>query len=101
VHAEKRATTTTAMQKLFQMNSKFMMTRAKALAAKFSAEDKRVQKLYETLFDRAPDEDELKLAQTFLANERIPVGAGDAHELSRWEQYAQALLMSNELMYVD
>jgi len=101
VHAEKRATTTTAMQKLFQMNSEFMTARAKPLAAKFAHDDRRVTKLYETLFNRAPDDDEMKLAQTFLANERIPVDASDAHELSRWEQYAQALLMSNELMYVD
>jgi hypothetical protein len=101
VHAEKRATTTTAMQKLFQMNSEFMTARAKALAARFGGCDERVQKLYQTLFNRPPEADELKLAQTFLANERIPVGASDAHELSRWEQYAQALLMSNELMYVD
>jgi hypothetical protein len=101
VHAEKRATTTTAMQKLFQMNSEFMSARAKALAAKFPEDERGIQKLYSILFDRAPDADELKLAQTFLANERIPVDGAETHELSRWEQYAQALLMSNELMYVD
>ena len=83
------------------MNSEFMIARAKAMAAKYADDDKRLTKLYRNLFDRAPDADELKLAETFLANERIPVDAGDAHELSRWEQYAQALLMSNELMYVD
>ena len=46
-----------------------------------------------------------------VVEERYPLARGrepqqpernrDAHELSRWEQYAQALLMSNELMYVD
>src|SRR6185295_8339046 len=67
VHAEKRATTTTAMQKLFQMNSDFMMARAKALAVKLGDKDDRIQKLYKSLFNRTPDDDELKLAQAFLA----------------------------------
>src|SRR6185295_18004037 len=34
VHAEKRAVTTTALQKLFVLNSPFMLDRAKSLAAR-------------------------------------------------------------------
>jgi hypothetical protein len=94
VHAEKRASTTTAMQKLFQMNSEFMTTRAKALAARLEHRDSRVDDIYLELFNRRPDRDEAKIAEAFLA--RPSTG-----KMSRWEQYAQSLLMSNEFMYVD
>jgi hypothetical protein len=94
VHAEKRVTTTTAMQKLFQMNSEFMTDRAKAMAARMDSMKGRVRNIYWAMFDRAPEADEAKLAENFLSQ---PTRG----KLSRWEEYAQALLMSNELMYVD
>ena len=94
VHAEKRATTTTAMQKLFQMNSEFMTARAKTLAARMDSQQGRVSNIYRALFNRAPDADEKRLAENFL---KQPTRGS----LSRWEEYTQALLMSNELMYVD
>jgi hypothetical protein len=93
VHAEKRASTTTAMQKLFQMNSEFMTARAKTLARRYDGE-KRVERIYFAMFDRKPERDELALSEKFL---RRPAG----EKLTRWEEYAQALLMSNELLYVD
>ena len=99
VHSEKRAVTTTPMQKLFMLNSPFMLARAKALAARINsnpAEDDtvRVQRAHRLLYGRDADAFELKLALEFL---RKPAGA----TMSRWEQYAQALLASNEMMYVD
>ena len=99
VHAEKRAVTTTPMQKLFLLNSPFMIDRAKALAARISAGHKtsdarRVEKLYQLLFCRAPDQPETRLALEFLR--KPPVG-----QMTRWEEYAQILLASNEMFYVD
>ncbi|HWN95505.1 MAG TPA: DUF1553 domain-containing protein, partial [Methylomirabilota bacterium] len=99
VHAEKRATTTTAMQKLFALNSRFMIERAKTLAARMTenpkeAERSRVERVYRQLFGREPDRTEMKLALDFL---RQP----DIVEMTRWEQYAQMLLASNEMLYVD
>ena len=99
VHAEKRATTTTAMQKLFALNSPFMIDRAKALAARATANAKesdrsRVKRVYERLFARPPDRTEMKLALDFLHR---PADAA----MTRWEQYAQMLLASNEMLYVD
>jgi hypothetical protein len=90
VHAEKRASTTTAMQKLFQMNSEFMITRAKALAARYE----NVDQLYRDLYNRPPAADEKALAEEFL---KRPTTS----KLTRWEQYAQSILISNELLYVD
>jgi hypothetical protein len=99
VHAEKRATTTTAVQKLYALNSPFVIARAKALAKRLTEDpaerdEKRIRRAYELLFAREPDRNEVKLALAFLEK---PAGEGPA----RWEQYAQALLVSNEMLYVD
>jgi hypothetical protein len=95
VHAEKRSTTTTAMQKLFALNSPFILDCAKSLGAQMGAGKSReagIRRAYRTLFAREPDEGELKLGLSFLKR--------DARD-SRWEEYAQALLISNEMLYVD
>jgi len=99
VHAEKRSVTTTASQKLFMLNSPFMLSQAKALAARLEANPaesnrSRVQRVYRLLFSRPPEESELKLALEFLKKP-------DAPEMTRWEEYAQLLLASNEMLYVD
>ena len=99
VHAEKRAVSTTATQKLFMLNSPFMLAQAKALAARLTAnseetDKRRVQRAYRLLYAREPDKAETKLALEFLQQ-------SDQSEMSRWEQYAQLLLISNEMLYVD
>ena len=99
VHAEKRSVTSTAIQKLFMLNSPFVLERAKVLAARLTANPEepdrtRVAQAYRLLFGREPSREELTLALDFLAK---PARG----EMSRWEQYAQILLGSNEMMYVD
>jgi hypothetical protein len=94
VHAEKRASTTTALQKLFQMNSEFITKRATSLAARFSENEPRVNRIYEELFNRGPTREEIELADAFLKKP-------SSSKLSRWEQYTQSLLISNETLYVD
>ena len=99
VHAEKRSVTTTPSQKLFLLNSPFMLSQAKALADRLavdapSADEDRVRRAYELLFARAQAELELRLGLEFLR--RSP-----RSEMSQWEQYAQLLLASNEMFHVD
>jgi hypothetical protein len=99
VHAEKRSVTTTAIQKLFMLNSPFMLERAKALAARLHAspdrtESGRVNHLYAMLFGRTPSREESTLALKFLAQPA-------RENTSRWEEYAQLILASNEMLYVD
>jgi hypothetical protein len=53
-----------------------------------------VERIYQLLFAREPDRTEMKLALEFLHR---PASV----EMSRWEQYAQMLLASNEMLYVD
>jgi len=99
VHAEKRAVTTTATQKLFVMNSPFMLAQAKALATRLTANPRegnrlRVERAYELLYSRPATSAETKLALEFLGRAETP-------EMPRWEQYAQMLLAANEMFYVD
>ena len=99
VHAESRSATNTPTQKLFVLNHPFMIGQAKALAARLAAEiplgdRSRVTRAYQLVFSRDPDAQEVELAMAFLSQ---PTDS----DLSRWEQYAQVLLASNELLYVD
>ena len=98
VHAEKRSVTTSPAQKLFMLNSPFMLKRAQALAERITAsadkDESRIRNAYRTLFSREPDRDELAVAVLYL--NKPTVG-----ETSRWDQYAQMLLASNEMLYVD
>ena len=98
VHAARRSSSTTPTQKLFVMNSPFIIEQSKKLAQRLqqggSDDDSRIRHAYELLFAREPEAEELFMAQEFL---KQPVDAG----LTAWEQLAQALLATNEMLYVD
>ncbi len=99
VHAEKRSATTTPTQKLFMLNSPFMLERAKALAERVTTDASEsdaasIQRAYQLLYGRSPESAETAAALAFL---RKPATG----EVTRWQQYAQALLMANEMLYVD
>ncbi|HVA47650.1 MAG TPA: PSD1 and planctomycete cytochrome C domain-containing protein [Pirellulales bacterium] len=100
--SERRVITTVPMQQLFVLNSEFMIGQAKTLAARLlrepSSEDARVERIYRWVFGRPPRERERQLAREFLAGTSVVAGAV---KLSPWEQYAQALLGSNEFVFVD
>jgi hypothetical protein len=100
VTADKRNVTTVPQQQLFAMNSEFMTIQAKAFAARVdkmaSTDPDKVIAAYRLAFGRNPDDRELELAERFL---KLPPRSDD--KLTRWQQYTQILLASNELMYVD
>ena len=100
VTADRRGVTTVPQQQLFALNSEFMVNQAKAFAARVeklgTTDEARVEAAYKLAFNRLPDTQETALALTFL---RRPMTPDD--RLTRWQQYAQALLASNEMMYVD
>ncbi len=99
--SERRVSTTVPMQQLFVMNGEFMVSQAKSLAARLqteSADDSaRIRFAYQLLFIREPSEKELQLGNDFL---KAAVSAPDA-KLTPWERYAQALLGTNEFVFVD
>jgi hypothetical protein len=100
VTADRRSVTTVPQQQLFALNSEFMVNQAKAFAARVakagSADEQRVKEAYRLAFNRLPEPRELSIALAFL---KLPTKPDD--KLTRWEQYAQAILASNEMMYVD
>ena len=95
-----RTVTTVPQQQLFLMNSPFMVARSQALARRLSAlegKGNRIEQAFRLVFSRPPSETERKLALEFL---RENPGEEQPKRLTRWEQYAQVLLSSNELMHV-
>jgi hypothetical protein len=102
VSAERRAETTTPLQKLFMLNSPFMAAQAEALADRLREEvddetsrgdGKRIDLAYRLLFARPPTAKEAEIGLKYLD------GGGD--RAARWRQYAQVLLAANEMLYVD
>lgn len=100
VSAASRTETTVPQQQLFVLNSDFIIDQAKAFAKRVTGEydevPKQVEFAYRLVFGRSPSKAESQVAQAYL---RIEKEKDD--KLSRWEQYCQALLASNELMYLD
>jgi hypothetical protein len=102
VSAERRAETTTPLQKLFVLNSPFMLVQAKALADRLHREvddetsegdRKQIERAYRLLYGRPPAEAEVELGLAYLA--------GGSDRAARWRQYAHVLLAANEMMFVD
>ena len=102
IHADRRAETTTPLQKLFVMNSPFIVAHATRLAERLQAEvpgtgeaveRRRIDRAYRLLFARPAADAEVRLGLAYLQK------GGDAK--ARWQQYAHALLASNEMLFVD
>ncbi|MBC7821573.1 MAG: DUF1549 domain-containing protein [Planctomycetaceae bacterium] len=101
-HSGSRMPTTTPLQQLFVLNSAFMQARAAALARFVQAErpndlGAQVALAHERLFSRAALMDEIVIGVEFLKSSQVEGVTLDAV----WRQYAQALLASNELQFVD
>ena len=94
-----RFETTVPQQALFLMNSPFVNLNAKRLveSVRREAESSRetVTEIYRRLYQRDPSADEIETGLAFIQNE------AEGTESSRWDLYAQALLLSNELMFLD
>jgi hypothetical protein len=58
----------------------------------------RVDAVYLLLFGRSARDHERALAVRFLASD---APGDDATNLTRWEEYVQVLLLSNEFVFVD
>jgi hypothetical protein len=104
--AERRPRTTVPQQALFGMNAPFVLEQARALAARSEVAGeadpaRRVAALYRRVLGRPPDAGEVRLALAFVrASEQarsLPVKSS----LGPWEEYAQVLLLTNEMMFID
>ncbi|MFK8114797.1 MAG: PSD1 and planctomycete cytochrome C domain-containing protein [Rubripirellula sp.] len=95
VHSAARYETTTPLQKLFLLNSPFLVHQADALADRVKSyggsHRSKIEYAYQLLYARLPSALELELGEAFVE------GAED----NDWSEYAQALLISNEMFMVD
>ena len=100
-----RHLTTVPQQALFLMNSPFMQEQARNLAARpelkrIDQMDQRIDAVYRILFARSADPDEIARGQKYLET-HDNAAAESSTQLTRWEEYLQALMLSNEFMFVD
>lgn len=98
---ERRVRTMGPQQALFALNSPFVIEQAKALAGRSELSSitnptDRVKAMYQNVLQRLPEADEISASVEFVSHPK-----DDSTKLSVWEQLAQVLLSSNELMYVD
>jgi hypothetical protein len=90
-----RAETTVPQQALFMMNSPFVIEQAKAVTqhiANVTDTTPRLIELYHRVYQRDPSAAELDMGRRYL---------GDKPDPDAWARYAQALLLSNEFVFVD
>jgi hypothetical protein len=101
ITSAKRSETTVPQQQLFVLNSPFMVEQAKAFVARLQKEypnsdADRIKLAFLLAYGRAPVEREVSIGLAYLSGEKDPDST-----LTLWESYAQALLGSNEFMYLD
>lgn len=113
----KRPDTTVPQQTLYALNSAFIQDRAAAVAKLVvdaaATDGDRVEWLYQRIYLRQPDPNEIELAIAFVTRPH-PNGDstnGDTTETTgeisvvagseRWAQLAHAMLASNEFMFLD
>lgn len=93
--APMRFQTTVPQQALFMLNHPFVQTQTRVLLQRDEMNVKdptvKVQHLHRIIYGRSADAEEIRIARQFVES------AGP----TAWEQYTQALLMSNEFAFVD
>jgi hypothetical protein len=102
VTSARRNVTTVPQQQLFVLNSDFTIQTAKAFANRLEkmapGEDERIALAFLLAYGREPSEAEMRASAEFL-REAGTARPGD--RLNAWEQFAQAILASNEFCWVD
>jgi hypothetical protein len=90
-----RATTTVAPQALFLMNNPFVLEQARRIVQKpeLAGEKdlaQKIDRLYRLLYGRPPSPDEMRLGVAYVGQSAAAL-----------ETYTQALLLTNEFVFVD
>ena len=105
-----RSETTVASQSLFLLNSPFVRDQAKALAERLladasQADGQRIVQVHQLVFGRNPTPKESVQASEFLAayaaSSIAQARPAETRLLMAWQSYSQALLCSNEFLYVE
>jgi hypothetical protein len=103
--SEQRFSSNVPLQQLYFMNNPFVYRQASVLAERVHSEptdDARITKAYEYLFQRKPTADELQLGRKFLSTTPEKPGYGvNGEPITAWDEYARALLSSNEFQFMN
>ena len=98
-HGEGRDVTTTPLQQLYFLNSPFLLAHSARLAGRVfdrqPSPEEFVEALYRQVLLRGPDADEIDRAV------RLVEAEGGPESRAAWAVLAQALLISNEFLFVD
>jgi cytochrome c553 len=102
ITSAERTRTTIPLQGLVVLNDAFVLDASRALAERLAAEAAddaaRIDRAYALLFSRPPTERERSVGLAYLAR----AGAAPADGApGRWALYAQALLGTNEFLFLD
>lgn len=108
-HSPGREPTTTPLQQLFVLNSSFLQAQSTALYQRLRAEAeddsvRRIQLAYRSLFGRDPSELQQHWSREFLDSVRdgdSPDMHNDDPRDAAWQLYLQALLGTNEFLFID
>jgi hypothetical protein len=99
----RRETSTHALQALVLLNSDFAVGRANVLARRVldgpPDDTDRIRRIYRIVLAREPRPDEIERARSFLKAQAERID-GPAREQAAWTDLAQAMLNSNEFLYV-
>jgi len=110
ITSDRRVETTVPLQQLFVLNSEFMATSARAVATRLLAASParqdnadRIRHAYLLLYGRTATDRELTLGSAYLQAPEPPTTSAmrPRTEPSRWERYTQALLATNEFLFID
>ena len=96
-----RFATTVPQQALFMLNSPFVIEQARALVQRDEVKraanpEEKIRAMQRLVWQRPAEREEIRLAEKFVAAQ-----PEKDTKLSPLEKYAQVLLLSNELMFVD
>ena len=96
VHSSSRDETITPAQKLYFINSEFVLERSKKISTTVAISDlnESIAKLYKKILSRYPSPEELSKSISYI-------GLNLETRQERWQRLAQNLLISNEFIFRD
>ena len=102
-----RTTSTTPLQALYLMNNELAHQQAERIAGRLMEERSddagRIDRAYELLFARPPDEAERAAVQVYLSKARTAAAGQSDDQATRlaWQSCVRSLLLLNEFVYVE
>ena len=103
ISSPQRYETTVPQQALFLLNSPFLLEQSRALLQRPEIDDEtdpaeKVRTLYRVVLGRDADDDEIRQGERFVTT---AIDEPNRSQLSAWERFGQALMLTNEFVYVD